>query len=622
MNFEPLSPEESAVRLAAIVDASEDAIITTNSDGTIVTWNPAAQMLFGYAPEEILGQSILLLVPPAIHQEHLRDMEKLQTVGRIEHQETLRLRKGGAPVEISQTISAIRGPSGEIAGSAILAREISARRGEEAARARLAAIVDSSDDAIVAKDLNGVVTDWNAAAERLLGYKAEEMIGRSILTIIPPELQPEEPAILEKIRAGERVEHYETQRLHKSGARLEVSLTMSPIHDMRGRVIGVSKTVRDISERRKLETARMLLAAIVESSDDAIISKNLDGIITTWNAGTERLFGYQAEEMIGQSILRIVPRELHFEEPRIIAKLRKGERVEHYETRRRKKNGQIFDVSLTVSPIKDVRGRVIGGSKILRDISERKATEAMLLEKEKLAVAGRLAATLAHEVNNPLESITNLAYLLSQHMPLDDEARRYADLLLREAQRAGDITRQTLGYYRENKISAEVNLQDVMEHVLNAKRKRLQQKKINVVVDVSHVPTIKGFQGELRQVFDNLIDNAIDAVPTSGLIEIHARDHNQPTGHRVLIQICDDGPGIPSELLPRLFDPFFTTKPDKGSGLGLWVSRSIVEKHGGSIHVRSDGNSSHSGTTFTIDLPIAGAASAETASSVMSAPVL
>lgn len=607
MIFQCLTPEEIVTRLAAIVDSSEDAIVGRDVYGTINTWNSAAVRLFGYTAEEIIGHSVLLLIPPDLHEQELRNQQRLERGERIDAYETERIRKGGERLEVSIAVSAIRDASGKFIGSALIFREVSALRKEEAARARLAAIVESSEDAIVAKDLNGLVMDWNVSAERMFGYSADEMIGRSIMTIIPPEIQHEEPVILAKLRAGHRVDHYETRRVHKSGELIEVSLTMSPIRDSSGRVIGVSIIAREIRERRKLENARLMLAAIVESSDDAIISKNLDGIITSWNAAAERLFGYKAEEIIGQSVLRIIPRELHFEEPGIISRLRSGERIEHYETRRLRKNGQIVEVSLTVSPIRDSKGNVVGGSKILRDIGDRKAAEALLVEKERLAAAGRLAATLAHEVNNPLESITNLAFLLCEDPSLGPESRRYAELLLKEVQRAGDITRQTLGYYRESKVACDVPLEEVVGHVLKAKNKQLKNKKIEVEVEFADVPSIKGFPGELRQVFDNVIQNAIDAVPFEGHIWLRARVEAQGTESRVVVSVGDDGPGIPNESLPKVLEPFFTTKGETGSGLGLWVSRSIVEKHCGSIQVRSGIDASQRGTVFTITLPVHGA---------------
>ncbi len=165
---------------------------------------------------------------------------------------------------------------------------------------RLAAIVESSDDAIVSKDLNGIVTSWNNAAERIFGWTEEEIVGRSILTIIPPELHGEEPIILAKIAAGERIEHFETVRMHKNGDRLAISLTVSPMRDRSGKIVGGAKIARDITQQKRAEHAALRLAAIVESSDDAIVSKDLNGIVTSWNKAAERIFGWKEEEMVGR----------------------------------------------------------------------------------------------------------------------------------------------------------------------------------------------------------------------------------------------------------------------------------------------------------------------------------
>src|SRR6185369_12622378 len=191
----------------------------------------------------------------------------------------------------------------------------------------------------------------------------------------------------------------------------------------------VSKVARDISERTTADELRIRLAAIVESSDDAIIGKDLNGIITSWNAGAERLFGYKPEEIIGQSVLRLIPEELQSEEPEILARLRADQRISHYETQRVSKTGEKLYLSLTISPIRDAYGKVIGASKIARDISERKRAQMALVESEKLAATARMAATIAHEINNPLESVTNLAYLLSVDTSLSQTAHTYAELL-------------------------------------------------------------------------------------------------------------------------------------------------------------------------------------------------
>ena len=229
--------------------------------------------------------------------------------------------------------------------------------------AHLAAIVESSDDAIVSKTLTGQVVSWNAAAERLFGYGAQEMIGKLTTAIIPSERLAEEHEIIARIGRGERVDHLETIRLARDGRRAEVSLTISPVRGPTGQVVGAFEVAREIGERKRAERIQAQLAAIVESSDDAIVSKNLDGIIQSWNAAATRIFGHTADEAVGQPITLIIPANLHAEERAIIARVRAGKRVEHFDTVRITKDGRLIPVSLTVSPIHDPNGTVIGASR-------------------------------------------------------------------------------------------------------------------------------------------------------------------------------------------------------------------------------------------------------------------
>jgi PAS domain S-box-containing protein len=367
-----LNPQDLLTRLAAIVDSATDPIISTDPHGEIQTWNGAAARMFRYRADEIVDQSIFIVIPPDSHDDLRKRFDRIRKGEKVEPSELRLMVKGGDKKSVTVSMAPIADSAGTVVGAVLIMRDVELRQQEEIDRARLAAIVESSDDAIISKSLSGVITSWNAAAEQMFGYPADEIIGRSILTIIPPELQHEEPTILGEIRTGNRVTHFETQRLHKSGQKIEVSLTSSPIRDRAGKVIGASKIVRDISTRRQADEARLRLAAIVESSEDAIISKNLDSVITSWNAGAERMFGYKPDEIVGQSVMRLMPRELYGQEPEIIRKLRGGQRIQHFETQRMRKSGEIFDVSLTVSPVKDDDGRVIGASKIVRDISDQK----------------------------------------------------------------------------------------------------------------------------------------------------------------------------------------------------------------------------------------------------------
>ena len=281
----------------------------------------------------------------------------------------------------------------------------------------LARVVESSDDAIVSKDLNGTIVSWNRAAERMFGYTAGEAIGRSIRMIIPADRQGEEDLVLGRIRAGEAITHFETIRQRKDGTLIPISLSVSPIHDEAGRVIGASKIARDVSERAQAEIARRRLAAVVESSDDAIITKDLTSIVTSWNPAAERMFGYTAAEAIGKSIRMLIPDELQSEEDVVLAKIRAGEQIDHYETVRQRKDGARLNISLSVSPIRNAAGEIVGASKIARDVTERTRLRDLASEQarntEKLAEVGAMvASTLDREAI--VQKVTDVATELTR----------------------------------------------------------------------------------------------------------------------------------------------------------------------------------------------------------------
>jgi len=236
--------------------------------------------------------------------------------------------------------------------------------------ALLAAIVASSSDAILSKSLAGVITSWNAEAETLFGYTRSEMKGQPIHRLIPTELREEEDRILARIASGQRLENYETVRLHKTGRRIDVSLTISPIRKPAGAIIGASSVMRDIGGRKEGERAQALLAAIIVASSDVILSKALDGTITSWNPAAERLFGFSAPEMIGKTIRKLIPEELQSEEDEFLARISAGERIQNHETVRLHESGRRIEVSVTVSPVRDQSGKIIGASKIVRDITQ------------------------------------------------------------------------------------------------------------------------------------------------------------------------------------------------------------------------------------------------------------
>jgi PAS domain S-box-containing protein len=359
-------------------------------------------------------------------------------------------------------------------------------------------------------------------------------------------------------------------------------------------------------DRRPARTpdARFHLAAIVESADDAIVSKDLNGIITSWNIAAQRMFGYAAEEIVGQSILLLIPEHLRYEEETILNKLRAGERIDHYETKRMKKNGETFDVSVTISPIRDESGNIIGASKIARDISDRKRIERMLIQSEKLAATGRMAAAIAHEINNPLESIINLVYIARQDCAPASKAYRHLLTAEQELERVSHIARQTLGFYRDTGPSAEIYIHDLLNTVLTVYNSKLIASNIAVQTSFNDLQRIRLSRGELLQVFSNVIANAIDAMrENGGTLDISTRNLITIAGDGVQIVIHDNGPGISPEILPKIFDPFFTTKGELGTGIGLWVAKQLVESRGGQISIATNSERKNSDTTVTIFIP-------------------
>jgi PAS domain S-box-containing protein len=467
----------------------------------------------------------------------------------------------------------------------------------------LTAIVECSDDAIMSNDLDGSITSWNDAATRIFGYVAEEIIGQPILRLVPEDLHEEEEKLMERLKAGESIEHFETKGLGKNGGLIVLSVAISPIRDIDGRVIGASKTARDISARDRNQEAQARLASIVQSSDDAIISKNLNGIITSWNEAAGRMFGYTSEEIIGQPILRLIPKELHPEEDTILRKLRAGERIDHYETTRVGKNGKFIEVSVTISPLKDRAGRIVGASKIVRDISSRKQMERLLIQSEKLAATGRMAATIAHEINNPMESLINLIYLARKSSSDRSKVEAYLLTAEQEIERVSHIARQTLGFYRGTSAPVEVHLHELVEDVLGVYHSRLSSSGILVDSKFEDHRPVKVNRGELVQVFSNIIANAIDAMPRGGRLEIELRKTVNQEQEGIQAIIRDGGTGIKKEYLQKIFEPFFTTKGDLGTGIGLWVARQLIEKHGGQIALTSSTDMGNSGTTVFIHIP-------------------
>ena len=356
------------------------------------------------------------------------------------------------------------------------------------------------------------------------------------------------------------------------------------------------------------ERRQALLAAIVESTDDAIVSKDLNGIILTWNDAAARMFGYSAREIIGKSVRYLIPEELQHEEGAILMKIRAGMRVSHYETVRIRQNGERFDVSITISPLFDPEGRIIGASKIAREITERKRLEKQLIQSEKLAATGRMAATVAHEINNPLDSLLNLVYLARKGESLA-EVRSYLTTVESELEHVAQIARQTLGYYRDDGTPTPVIVEELIENVLAVYQGKLRSAGIATECRFEDHPLLLASRGELLQIFSNIVANAVDAMPQGGVLRVQTKRCTHPDG--VEIQLTDNGTGIRNDYIDRVFEPFFTTKDNMGTGIGLWVVQQLVEKRGGKVKLTSNTNTRTRGTTISVFLPLTSPAVAE-----------
>ncbi|WP_230970961.1 PAS domain S-box protein [Nitrogeniibacter aestuarii] len=375
----PALSSDSALELERfrfVLDASDDALITKALDGTITTWNRGAERMFGYTAGEAIGQSVLMLYPAERRHEEHQIVDRLRAGERIDPFDTVRRHKDGRLIHVSITISPMQNEAGQIVGAAKIARDISERKHTDAQKALAALLIESSDDAIISKTLDGIITSWNKGAERVFGYTAEEAIGQPMLMLFPQYKIDEEDDILRRIRNGERIEHFETLRVRKDRRLIHISATISPLRDEHGRIVGASKIARDISARKQADAQNALAALLIESSDDAIISKTLDGIITSWNTGAQRVFGYTAEEAIGQPMLMLFPQEKAHEEDFILGQIRAGKRVDHFETVRIRRDKTPIHVSVTISPVHDEHGRIVGASKIARDITQRRRAEA------------------------------------------------------------------------------------------------------------------------------------------------------------------------------------------------------------------------------------------------------
>jgi PAS domain S-box-containing protein len=467
-------------------------------------------------------------------------------------------------------------PQGQIRSDSKTQQRPQAREGE---------LRDYFEDAAVGMQWlapDGTILWANRTVLTLLGYEHDQFIGHNFVEFVHDRSAAAD--ILQRICAPDSRHGCELVLRCGNGASRWIRIDGNPwTHN--GKILHARCFVLDITEKRRADEAQMKLAAIVESSDDAIVSKNLSGIVTSWNAAAERILGWEAQEMIGKPITTVIPPELHGDEIEILRKIQAGQRIEHFETVRITKAGERIDVSLTISPVRDPQGTIIGAAKILRDVTMQKKLEAALRTTERLASVGRLAATVAHEINNPLEAVTNLIYLARQDPDLSESTHNCLVAADEELQRVSHIARQTLGFYRDTSFPVPTSIPVAIDEVLAIYERRMRYKQMEVREKICPGLTLCVLQGEFKQVLSNLLSNAIDASGFGTTLDIRAwAAHHPVTGAEgIRIVVADRGAGIPENIRRKIFTPFFTTKKDIGTGLGLWIVKDLLVRKGGSI---------------------------------------
>lgn len=356
--------------------------------------------------------------------------------------------------------------------------------------------------------------------------------------------------------------------------------------------------------RQREEWFRVTLGSI----GDAVIATDEQGRVIFINPIAEELIGIKLGHAQGQPVQNVFPifnelTQKPVENP--VAKVLQQGRVMGLanHTVLVRSDGKVIPVEDSAAPIFDDRRKLRGVVMVFRDVTQEKQAQDVLRKAEKLAAAGRLAATVAHEINNPLEAVCNLIYLAQHTGQLSEEARGFLKMAEQELDRVSHITRQTLGFYRDSAVPAEVQLRVVVESVLKLYENKLRSKHIAVELDIAECPPVFGWQGELKQLVANLVSNAADAVAMDGRIKISVYPAANHQGNGIEFKVADDGPGVAPENRARIFEPFFTTKEDVGTGLGLWVTKEIAERHGGHVKLNSEKDNGLGGAVFTVFLP-------------------
>jgi PAS domain S-box-containing protein len=637
--------DEVRFRYASIVESSDDAIVGIDTNGVVTSWNKGAERLFGYSAREAIGRTILVL-SPADRPHEGQDLLKKALQGKVlRHYETVRRRKDGTLVEISLTVSPIVDTEGRIIGASGIARDVTERkRANEALREseqRLRLAQQAAGIGTFEWNVQTGVNVWTPELEAMYGLARGEF-GKTQLAweqLVHPEDRAAATGLVDRaFETGEPMQgewrviwrdgsvHWilgccqvfktaDGKLMSLSGINIDITERKRAEAELGKHRQNLEELVRertqqleaanaqlqaDITERRRVEEAlresESQFRSLFDASPIAVLMTSPDGRALAANPAACAML------QMSEAEIRLAGRKglMDLSDPRFAAALAEREqtgRVVATELTFIRANGERFPVELdsVILPGSPPRAFIM-----LRDITERKRTEAALLRSQKLASLGRMAAAIAHEINNPLAAVTNLLFLAKETKENPESTCHLLERADAELKRVAHITRQSLGFYREANAPAVMSVSTVLDSVLDLLNNRIQAKHAIVEKQWKADVQITAVAGELRQVFSNILSNSLDAIDQGGTIKVRISAGKDS----VRVTLTDNGKGIPAGALQHVFEPFFTTKDRAGTGLGLWVSHEIIEKHGGKIQVRSHAQGSRRGTAFSVVLPL------------------
>ena len=611
--------EEMVMRLAAIVESSQDAIVGKDLNCQITSWNLGAERMYGYSANEMVGQNESILAPAGRSKEIHKIIDDLKAGKPTTNFETVRLAKNGRLLAVSLSVSPVFDSDGALIGASSIARDITAQKlVEEALRRANETSIYGSPVPIIAVDVESRVTMWNPAAEALFGWSESEVLGKRN-PIIPEDGLAEAARLHARVRSGETLRGIETTRQKRDGSLLTISMSAAPIRDASRNVKGILGFLADISDQKRsekaLRQAEEKYRSIFENTMEGIYQTTPDGKYISANPALARMLGFDSPEELIYSRRDIrnqeyVNPEMHTE---FVATMREHGSVQDFEYEAYRKDGKAIRVSENARVVRNSDGEILYFEGTVEDITHRRELEQQLRQMQKIEAIGRLAGGVAHDFNNILMAISSYAELLEQKLP-DPTARRYAGEIVKATDRGSSLTEGLLTFSRKQVPSPKVlDLNALISEEIKMLKRLIPENIELQFVAGAEIGRVKADPSQVQQVLMNLIINSRDAMPNGGRLVIETANSefgradgcfvNQPSaGKYVMVAVNDNGCGMTAETKSHIFEPFFTTKEQgKGTGLGLAIVFGIVKQSGGQIFVHSEPDI---GTTFKIYFPL------------------